>query len=262
MKKLLIFIIIGGTILLLGRFVSAATLGELNAELTILEEKAKALEAEIKAFQDGTGTKTIEQLQADYTSINSVAGEKKKEIYTLAGGSVSGVERSRVGGDPALKIATKTDTPPPDAAGTGAATRNVNLRTDPVTTSSANDGDKASSGANNPNNSSNNPTFTPIGPTLPEFLERITSIFDGIIPFIIGLTVFFIIWKIVVYIIHAGEEEKRTEAKHFVLWGIIAIFCMLSIWGFVNILLNSFELDTIIDPDDIPTVPLIEAPTR
>lgn len=177
-------------------------------------------------------------------------------------------ERTGAGGDVALKIVQRDSVTKPTAVGVvpapaGDSERVVKVNGADVQPSSnakvikSTPGDESSSGKSG----SNNAAFTPTGPTLPEFLERITSIFDGIIPFIIGLTVFFIIWKIVVYVIHAGEEEKRTEAKHFVLWGIIAIFCMLSIWGFVNILLNSFELDTVIDPEDIPTVPLIEAPT-
>lgn len=178
------------------------------------------------------------------------------------------VVRSGTGGEAALKVVQRNSVTTPTAVGVvpdsaGNSERAVKVDDADVQPPSnakvikSTPGDESSSGKSGSNNSA----FTPTGPTLPEFLERITSIFDGIIPFIIGLTVFFIIWKIVVYIIHAGEEEKRTEAKHFVLWGIIAIFCMLSIWGFVNILLNSFELDTIINPEDIPTAPLIEAPT-
>ena len=78
--------------------------------------------------------------------------------------------------------------------------------------------------------------------TVPQLLTQIENILNVIIPFIIGLAVFTIIWGIFTYITKAGEEEKRSEAKLYIVWGIIAVFCMLSIWGFVNILINSFGI--------------------
>ena len=93
--------------------------------------------------------------------------------------------------------------------------------------------------------------------TIPQLLARMEEILNVIIPFIIGLAVFTILWGIFIYITKAGEEEKRTEAKLYIVWGIIAVFSMLSIWGFVNILVNSFTLDTTI-PKNWPLAPTIE----
>lgn len=97
--------------------------------------------------------------------------------------------------------------------------------------------------------------------TITQFLQRINSLLDIVIPFIVGLAIFVILWGIFNYIAHSAEEEKRAEARQFVLWGIIGVFFMLSIWGFVNILLNSFNLDKTIDPGDIPKVPMIGGDT-
>lgn len=38
------------------------------------------------------------------------------------------------------------------------------------------------------------------------------------------------------------KEEKREEAKNTVLYGIIGLFVMISIWGLVNILDRTFNL--------------------
>lgn len=88
-------------------------------------------------------------------------------------------------------------------------------------------------------------------------LSKIASIIDAVVPFIVGLAVFVIIWNIFTYITHAADEEKRGEAKKFILWGVIGVFMMLSVWGFVNILVNTFQLDKIIRPGDIPKVPVL-----
>ncbi len=93
------------------------------------------------------------------------------------------------------------------------------------------------------------------------FLDKIRTILDDAVPFIVGLAVFVIIWGIFTYITQATNEEKREEAKKYILWGVVGVFMMLSVWGFVNILLNTFSLDNQIDPDTIPTVPELDGGT-
>ncbi len=41
-----------------------------------------------------------------------------------------------------------------------------------------------------------------------------------------------------------SSEEKREEGKNKVIYGIIGLFAMVSIWGFVNILNSTFGLGT------------------
>ncbi|TSC58837.1 MAG: Uncharacterized protein Greene041679_39 [Parcubacteria group bacterium Greene0416_79] len=88
-------------------------------------------------------------------------------------------------------------------------------------------------------------------------ISRLTGILGAIIPFIIALAVVVILWGIFRYISKAGEEEARQEARQFIVWGIIGLFFMVSIWGFVNLLDKTFSLDKTIRPSDIPTVPLL-----
>jgi len=73
-------------------------------------------------------------------------------------------------------------------------------------------------------------------------LSRINALLNTIVPFIVGLAVFVIIWGVFQYVTRAGDEEKRAEAKLFVVWGVVFVFIMVSIWGLVNILVNTFEL--------------------
>ena len=94
--------------------------------------------------------------------------------------------------------------------------------------------------------------------TVSTFLGQIQVILDSVVPFIVGLAVFIVIWGIFNYITHAADEEKRAQAKQYIIWGVVGVFCMLSVWGFVNILYNSFTLDLQIDPDQIPKVPQIQ----
>lgn len=94
--------------------------------------------------------------------------------------------------------------------------------------------------------------------TLGGLLDIVQGIIDKLVPFIIGLAVFIIVWGIFGYISHSADEEKRAQARQFIVWGVVGVFCMLSIWGFVNILYNTFTLDRQIKGDQIPRVPRFE----
>ena len=96
--------------------------------------------------------------------------------------------------------------------------------------------------------------------TLIDLLGKIQSILNSLIPFIIGLAVFVIIWGIFNYVAHAAEEEKRAEARQYIVWGVIGVFFMVSIWGFVAILINTFGVDSAIDIGKIPKVPEFTVP--
>ncbi len=74
-------------------------------------------------------------------------------------------------------------------------------------------------------------------------IERFQSIINIIIPFIIGLGVLAIIYGILSFISSAGDEEARGTAKQFIIWGVIGVFIMMSVWGLVTILYNSFGTD-------------------
>lgn len=78
--------------------------------------------------------------------------------------------------------------------------------------------------------------------TFTDLLNRINTILNIIVPFLVGLGVFVIIYGVFGYIQHSADEEKRREAKLFVVWGVVGVFIMVSIWGFVSILVNTFPL--------------------
>jgi len=58
---------------------------------------------------------------------------------------------------------------------------------------------------------------------------------------IIGACAFAVfIWGVVNYFfLNSGNEEKRAEGRQFILWGIIGLVVLFSVWGFVNLLLST-----------------------
>ncbi len=65
----------------------------------------------------------------------------------------------------------------------------------------------------------------------------------NLVPVIFGAALVLFIWGVVQYILNSQEEAKREKGKQFMIWGIISITVMISIWGLVNILNKSFNID-------------------
>jgi hypothetical protein len=74
---------------------------------------------------------------------------------------------------------------------------------------------------------------------------RFTSIGNMVVTILISLSVIWIIWHVVRYLIIGGSDpENSKKAGMSILWGVVGLFVILSVWGLVNILRNSFTTDT------------------
>lgn len=81
-------------------------------------------------------------------------------------------------------------------------------------------------------------------------IELLQDILQHTIYVLIAIAVVVFLWGLIGYITAAGNEEKRKEAKQYMIWGIVGLFVMVAVWGLVNILYYTFDLDT--DHPDYP----------
>ena len=80
-------------------------------------------------------------------------------------------------------------------------------------------------------------------PKLQDLLGYVTCIiYKSVIPlfFAIGLAAF--VYGVVQYVINDGEESKKAKGRQFMIWGLIGLTVMFSIWGLVSILSSTFNL--------------------
>ena len=81
-------------------------------------------------------------------------------------------------------------------------------------------------------------------PKLQDLLSYIScTINRSVIPLIFSLAVLMFVWGVVQYVINSDEEAKKEKGRDFMIWGIIALTVMFSIWGLVRILGNSFGIE-------------------
>lgn len=80
----------------------------------------------------------------------------------------------------------------------------------------------------------------------------IKDILNPVVLLLISLAIVFFLWGVFKFI--KEEGNKKEEGKEFMFWGIVGIFVMVSVWGLVNILSNTFNLDTSGIRKDIPKI--------
>ncbi len=71
-------------------------------------------------------------------------------------------------------------------------------------------------------------------------IDSINRIINALIPLVIGIAVLLFLIGILQYVTAGGDEEKRAAARGMIIFGIIALFVMVTVWGFVRILANTF----------------------
>ena len=93
-------------------------------------------------------------------------------------------------------------------------------------------------------------TFAAVG-NFGDLVDVINGILNKILPIIIAIAVIYFVYNALMYMI-AADEERKGEAKSKMIYGIVALFVMVSVWGLVNILKGTFNLD-----NTTPTTPTL-----
>jgi len=76
------------------------------------------------------------------------------------------------------------------------------------------------------------------------FVKLILDIIDLLIPLLVAATLLTFFWGIAKFIARVGGDEKAvTEGKNLMIWGIIGLFIMVSIWGILRFLVGEFGFD-------------------
>lgn len=71
----------------------------------------------------------------------------------------------------------------------------------------------------------------------------IASLIQPAIGLMLAAAVFFFLWNVFNVIIKNDQPEELAKLKSKVIWGVVAIAIMLSVWGLVKVLVNSTGLD-------------------
>lgn len=86
-----------------------------------------------------------------------------------------------------------------------------------------------------------------------ELFEFTLCLLQGsVVPFLVGLGLIIFLFGVLKYVSAGDNEEKRESGRGMMIFGIIALFVMISVWGFVRILHQSFFAG---DAFELPSLP-------
>ena len=86
--------------------------------------------------------------------------------------------------------------------------------------------------------------------TIGDILINISRALNFIIPFLLLLATAVFLWGILRYLTAQGDEQQLTEARTFIMYGIISLAVMISVWGLVALL-----RDFVFDATPLPNIP-------
>ena len=72
------------------------------------------------------------------------------------------------------------------------------------------------------------------------------------IPIVFGLALLFFFWGMANYILKSGQE--KDDGKKIMVWGVVALFVMSSIWGLTKFLGESLGLDSRVTDPKAPSL--------
>lgn len=79
--------------------------------------------------------------------------------------------------------------------------------------------------------------------TISDVITNITQIINTLVPLVIAIGVLLFLIGVVNYIRAGDDEEKRKNSRNMMIYGIIGLFVMVSIWGLVALLNNTFGIE-------------------
>ncbi|MBU0611819.1 hypothetical protein KKA39_02220 [Patescibacteria group bacterium] len=84
-------------------------------------------------------------------------------------------------------------------------------------------------------------------PKLGDLFSYITCIIGrSVIPLIFALATASFVWGVVQYVINNNDEAKKAKGRQFMVWGIVALAVMVSVWGLVRIIGGTFGIENVI----------------
>ncbi len=84
-------------------------------------------------------------------------------------------------------------------------------------------------------------------------IRSIGNIIQILIPITAALALLYFFWGLAKFILNSADEEKRSEGKHIMIWGVVALFVIVSVWGLTGFIGDALDINTP-QSQPIPTV--------
>src|SRR3989344_3458141 len=82
-------------------------------------------------------------------------------------------------------------------------------------------------------------------------LVRVDRILQQVIPILLLICTIVFLWGVIPYLTAGPDEEKQKYGKYLIICGLVGLFAMVAIWGFVRVLTQTFGVGGQRIPRDI-----------
>ena len=87
--------------------------------------------------------------------------------------------------------------------------------------------------------------------TWQELVIKVQDALEAIIPLLLVIATVVFLVGVVRYITAGGDEEKLTTGRNTMIWGIVGLAVMLSVWGLAKIIVTTLGTGGESIPTDI-----------
>ena len=75
-------------------------------------------------------------------------------------------------------------------------------------------------------------------------VNSLGDILNLLLPIVVTLALLFFFWGLALFILNADNEEARGKGRSIMVWGIVALFVIVAVWGLVGLLAQIFGVET------------------
>lgn len=84
--------------------------------------------------------------------------------------------------------------------------------------------------------------FVAFAQNLQSVFSTIQNLLNLIIPILITLAVVLFFWGLAKYIWSVGDEGAKNDGKKIMIWGLVSLFVMVSVWGILGLFGSTFNI--------------------
>lgn len=85
--------------------------------------------------------------------------------------------------------------------------------------------------------------------------NKIASIVQALVPFLITIAIIYFIWGVIEYVI-SKDDGIKDKGRNRMISGIVGLFVILAVFGLVRVISNTFDIDGggTLTEEDLPGV--------
>ncbi|OGC85946.1 hypothetical protein A3D70_00735 [Candidatus Adlerbacteria bacterium RIFCSPHIGHO2_02_FULL_54_18] len=81
------------------------------------------------------------------------------------------------------------------------------------------------------------------GPTLSSAVASFVSLVNVVTPLLGGIALLIFFWGIIRYLWASGDSQSKASGREVIVWGLVALFVIFSVWGILSLACWSFVGD-------------------